>query len=80
MSTFRHIDDLLDRKTSEDLARDVAARRERADQDQSRAGRIADALGGGESRSELAEDPTSTSNSARRSASEATPPQVTLGR
>ena len=33
MSTFRRIDDLLDKKTSEELAKDVAARRERTHRD-----------------------------------------------
>lgn len=80
MSTFRRIDDLLGRKTSEELARDVAARRERADRDQRRGGRISDAPGAGESRSEPAEDPTSTSNFPRPSEPGAAASQAALGR
>lgn len=50
MSTFRRIDNLLDGKTSEELAKEVAAREhERAEQDQRRRGRPANPPGAGDS-------------------------------
>lgn len=50
MSTFRRIDSLLDRKTSDQLTREVAAReRERAQQHQRRDGQPPSPPGAGES-------------------------------